>query len=311
MITEAQMDDVNVIAAIPLLHDVPADRLKVTRLGGMTNRVYRVEAPGLDTFVVRIPGAGTETYIDRKAEIASTRAAARAGVTPAVLYADENSGVMATQYIAGSMTMSPENFRLVKGTPALAGVALRQLHDSGEEFPARFELFAMLEQYLTYLAGKKTKLPDGYHDIVKAAEPVREVLLAKETKIVACHCDPLTGNYVYDGSKMWIVDYEYCGMNDPMWDLGDTSVEAEFDEDQENEMLFAYFGRPPSPAEKGRVVIYKAMCDLLWTLWGLIQFANDNPAEDFWEYAVNRFERCKALMRSDEFPRHIQAIWAS
>jgi thiamine kinase-like enzyme len=99
-------------------------------------------------------------------------------------------------------------------------------------------------------------------------------------------------------------------MNDPMWDLGDLSVEGEFSADQDDEMLAAYFGRTPSPAEHGRVVIYKAMCDLLWTLWGLIQLANDNPVDDFRAYAAGRFARCKALMADPAFAEHVKAVSA-
>ena len=107
---------------------------------------------------------------------------------------------------------------------------------------------------------------------------------------------------------MWIVDWEYSGMNDPLWDLGDLSVEAGMTEAEEAELLRGYFGREPTPEEKGRVVIYKAMCDLLWTLWGLIQFADGNPVEDFWAYATERFERCKSLMQSPSFPDHVAAV---
>jgi thiamine kinase-like enzyme len=64
----------------------------------------------------------------------------------------------------------------------------------------------------------------------------------------------------------------------------------------------------PSAVEMGRMVIYKAMCDLLWTLWGLIQHSNGNPAEDFWDYSIARFERCKALMVDSAFEQHVQAI---
>jgi thiamine kinase-like enzyme len=97
-------------------------------------------------------------------------------------------------------------------------------------------------------------------------------------------------------------------MNDPMWDLGDLSVEGQFSPAQDEEMIAAYFDGEPSAAERGRIVIYKAMCDLLWTLWGLIQHANKNPADDFWAYAVNRFERCKALMATPEFADHVAAV---
>ena len=107
---------------------------------------------------------------------------------------------------------------------------------------------------------------------------------------------------------MWIVDWEYSGMNDPMWDLGDLSVEAAFGEKQDEAMLCAYFGGQPSDFDRGRMVIYKAMCDLLWTLWGLIQLANDNPADDFAAYAANRFRRCRALMASPDFAGHLKAV---
>src|SRR3546814_16358315 len=92
-------------------------------------------------------------------------------------------------------------------------------------------------------------------------------------------------------------------MNDPLWDLGDLSVEAGFDAAQDREMMEAYCGGTPSAALVGRMVVYKAMCDLLWTLWGLIQHADGNPVDDFWAYALARFERCRQLMqdpRSEE-----------
>ena len=97
-------------------------------------------------------------------------------------------------------------------------------------------------------------------------------------------------------------------MNDPLWDVGDLSVEAGMDAEQDAQMLRAYFGREPTAAELGRVVIYKAMCDLLWTLWGLIQHADDNPVEDFWAYATGRFDRCKALMQDPGFDGHVEAV---
>jgi len=97
-------------------------------------------------------------------------------------------------------------------------------------------------------------------------------------------------------------------MNDPLWDLGDLAVEGEFSPALEEELLAAYFPQGPSAAERGRFVIYKAMCDLLWTLWGLVQHANKNPADDFWAYALNRFERCKRLMASKEFDHHVAAV---
>jgi len=193
-------------------------------------------------------------------------------------------------------------------THAICTSGLRKLHQSGEVFEFRFELFAMIDDYLKILADKNAELPEGYPEIVRAAEPVKQALAANPAALAPCHCDPLCENFLDDGSVMWIVDWEYSGMNDPAWDLGDLSVEGEFTDLQDLEMLRAYYGTEPDAAQLGRVVIYKAMCDLLWTLWGLIQHADGNEAEDFWSYAAGRFERCKTLMQSTEFAGHLAAI---
>lgn len=287
------------LAAIPMLagYDGPLERL-----GGLTNLVFR----GKD-FCLRIPGKGTEEYINRANEAVAAREAAKAGVSPDVLHVDAETGVLVTRFIAGAETMSPEKFKTRPGSPARAGKAFRKLHTSGAVFPFRFELFAMIDDYLKVLSTKDVALPAGYHDVVREAEEVRSALAAQPLTIVACHCDPLCENFLDTGDRMWIVDWEYSGMNDPLWDLGDLSVEGQFDEAQDEEMMRAYFGGEPRPAERGRIVIYKAMCDLLWTLWGLIQLANKNPADDFRAYADGRFARCKALMEMPEFSRHLAA----
>ncbi|SMH37715.1 phosphotransferase family protein [Mesorhizobium australicum] len=299
--TEDLADVRAAIASIPALAGYTGP---LQRMGGLTNRVYRA-----GEFCLRIPGKGTEEYISRANEAVAAREAARAGVSPQVLHVDDATGVMVTRFLADGVTMSPEEFRTRPGSPARAGEAFRKLHTSGAVFPFRFELFAMIDDYLKVLSTKDVNLPAGYHDVVREADgTVRAALAAHPLPIVACHCDPLCENFLDTGERMWIVDWEYSGMNDPMWDLGDLSVEGGFDTAQEDEMLRAYFGGEPSANDRGRVVIYKAMCDLLWTLWGLIQLANGNPADDFRAYADNRFARCKALMETPEFSRHVAAV---
>ncbi len=307
------MDDQDISLAraelkkLPMMWALEESDIAVTRLGGLTNLVFRVDHGG-EQYVLRIPGKGTEEYINRANEAQAAREAARAGVSPDVLHFDAKTGVMVTRLIDNAVTMSPDGFKTIAGAPARAGAAFRKLHKSGAKFNFRFELFSMIDDYLRILAAKEIELPVGYHDVVREAEAVRAALNAHPLPIVACHCDPLCENFLDTAKRMWIVDWEYSGMNDPMWDLGDLAVEGRFDRDQEEEMIRAYFGGEPNPAERGRIVIYKAMCDLLWTLWGLIQHANKNPADDFWAYSVNRFERCKALMATAEFPRHVAAV---
>jgi thiamine kinase-like enzyme len=296
-----------VVGSMPVFPAGAESSAAVERLGGLTNLVFKIDCGG-ERFVLRIPGKGTEEYIDRVNEGKAARAAARALVSPDVLHFDDKSGIMVSRFIDAAVTMSPDLFQSRQGSPARAGQAFRRLHDSGAAFPFRFELFKMIGDYLGILSTKDVDLPDGYHDVVRAAGPVRQALEARELPLAPCHCDPLCENFLDTGERMWIVDWEYSGMNDPMWDLGDLSVEGGFTARQDREMIEAYFGRPATDAEHGRIVIYKAMCDLLWTLWGLIQHANRNPADDFWAYATRRFERFKALMAEPEFEDHVAAV---
>jgi thiamine kinase-like enzyme len=286
--------------AIPMLAGYTGP---LERLGGLTNLVFKA-----GEFCLRIPGKGTEEYINRANEAVAAREAATAGVSPEVLHVDPGTGVMVTRFIAGAETMSPEKFKARSGGPARAGEAFRKLHNSGAVFPFRFELFAMIDDYLKVLSTKDVALPAGYHDVVREAGSVRSALAAHPLPLVACHCDPLCENFLDTGERMWIVDWEYSGMNDPLWAHGDLSGEGKFDTTQAEEMMRAYFGGEARQAERGRIVIYKAMCDLLWTLWGLIQLANNNPVDDFRAYADGRFVRCKALMETPEFSRHLAAI---
>ena len=295
------------LARVPELAHVPRERIAWERLGGLTNRVYKITA-GNAAYVLRIAGEGTSAYIDRTVEAHNVRVAAAAGVGAEVLFTDPNDGLMLTRYLDGCVTMSPAQFRARPGAPARAAQVLKRMHTCGQTFRFRFELFAMIDEYRRILAERDAPLPYGYPVAVDEAQLARGLLAKSPVPLAPCHCDPLAENFLDDGTRMWIVDWEYSGMNDPIWDLGDVSVEAEFDESQDQELLTAYFGGPAPAPLQGRMVVYKAMCDLLWTLWGLIQHADNNPAEDFWAYATRRFNRCTALMASDRYTASLAAM---
>jgi thiamine kinase-like enzyme len=291
---------------IPELAAVARTDIRVERLGGLTNKNYKVTTPrGL--FVLRVPGQGTSEYISRANEALAARITSEIGVNAPLVYFDAADGVQLTRYLDGALTMNVERFKDL-GSVRRAAQSLRRVHDCGRPFNNRFELFAMIDEYLDILAKKDAPLPDGYHDVKREAEVVRKALNARPLPIVPCHCDPLAENFLDDGRQVFVIDWEYAGNNDPMWDLGDVSVEAAFGPEQDEALLEAYFGGRPSANDRGRMVLYKAMCDLLWTLWGIIQHVNQNPADDFWAYAVNRFNRCKALMGQADFGGHIAAV---
>jgi len=292
------------ISRIPVLASATGATTK--RLAGLTN-VNHLVVVGDDRFVVRIPGDGTSEYINRVDEEVAARSAAAAGVNAEVVFFDASDGLMVTRFLDGAATMDAEQFKDL-GAVERAGRAFHQLHTTARPFATNFSLFPMIDEYKALLASKGARLPDGYDDVQRQASVIRAELEAAPAPRAPCHCDPLCENFLDTGDRMYIIDYEYAGNNDPMWDLGDLSVEGGFNQEQDEALLRAYFGDRPPPDQRGRMVAYKALCDLLWTLWGVIQHVNANPVDDFWAYAVGRFERCKTLMASDGFDAQMSAI---
>ena len=283
----------------------PADS-PTTRLAGLTNVNHLVEHEG-SRYVLRIPGAGTSEYISRTNEEVAARSASAAGVNAEVVFFDATDGLMVTRFVEGAATMNAERFTDLEAC-ARAGRAFRELHTRATPFATDFDLFGMIDEYKTLLASKGATLPEGYEELQVTAEATRAALEATARPLVPSHCDPLCENFLDTGQRMYVIDYEYSGNNDPMWDLGDLSVEGGFGPQQDAALLRAYFGGEPPAAEVGRMVAYKAMCDLLWTLWGVIQHVNQNPADDFWAYAVGRFERCRSLMSHPDYSQHLSRV---
>lgn len=283
----------------------PADS-PTSRLAGLTNINHLVEVDGA-RYVVRIPGAGTSEYINRSNEEVAAHSASAAGVNAEVVFFDASDGLMVTRFVDGAATMTAERFVDLEAC-ARAGRAFRELHTRATPFATDFDLFGMIDEYKALLASKGATLPDGYEELQATAEATRRALEATARPLVPSHCDPLCENFLDTGHRMFVIDYEYSGNNDPMWDLGDLSVEGAFGPEQDAALLHAYFGGEPPASEVGRMVAYKAMCDLLWTLWGVIQHVNQNPADDFWAYAVGRFERCRTLMSHPDYSQHLSRV---
>ena len=278
------------------------------RLGGLTNLNYLVEG-ATGRFVVRIPGDGTAEYINRAHESVAARLAADVGVNVEVVFFDGADGLMVTRFADDSVTMSPARFA---GLDAVARAAqvLRKLHSANETFATDFALFPMIEEYKSLLDAKSATLPNGYEAVESAAHAAQVALEAYPAAFVPSHCDPLCENFLDTGERMFLIDYEYAANNDPMWDLGDLSVEGGFSAEQDDVLLRTYFssvGEVPA-IDRARIVLYKALCDLLWTLWAVVQHVNGNPVDDFWTYAVGRFDRCRSLMASVEFANAVEIV---
>ena len=284
---------------------------RIVRMTSLTNQSFKVSVDGRD-YVVRIAGQGTEEYIDREVEEHAAQVAAQFGVGAPLVYYDREGGLQVTEFIENGAPMDAD---VLSDPQALerAGDAFRRLHTCGTPFLGRFDNFEKMDEYLGVLRRHDAQLPDGYVEAKAEAEAVRQALAEANIALAPCHNDPLPENLVYTGERVYLVDWEYAGNNDPMWDLADLSVETDFDEQQDALLLKGYCDGPPSQGMAARLVIYKAMAFLLWTLWGLLQEVNNNPspAYDFAsyrDYAMDRFTRCKAIMGREDFGALLEAV---
>jgi thiamine kinase-like enzyme len=298
------------LARVPFFENVRQEAIKLERLGGaLTNISYKVTI-GSAAYVLRLAGEGTSDYIDRAAEEYNARVAAAAGLNAEVVYFDARDGTMVTRFVEGVSMNAGEGFGRDSGAPTRIARALKRVHRLGRVFRSRFDVFAAIDCYLDLLPEQRTLLPKACYEVRRKARAVRRALEASPAPLVPCHNDPWPGNLLDADGRIYLIDWEYSGMNDPMWDLADLSVEAGFGPEEDRTMMETYHDGTASPALYSRLEVYKAMSDLHWALWGFVQHAKGNPTEDFWSYGVERLGRSKARMSIADFSRHVGVVSA-
>ncbi len=285
----------DVIAAIPAW--AGADVSTAPIAAGLTNQNWRVTVDGVPHFV-RIPGAATELLaVDRANERHNTRAAATAGVGPAMLHELPEWDVFVLAWV-DARTMSNAAFAAA-GAPARVAGALRRLH-AGPRFRDDFDMFRLSERYLRVVDERSMRIPAGYREHLDRLPAIEAALAVHPLPTVPCHNDLLAENYLDDGERLWIVDYEYSGNNDPTFELGNTCQELGWDDTRVRELCAAYFGEA-TEALVARMRLQMIMSDVGWTLWAAIQAAISTIDFDFYGWAEERWARAEAAMDGPDF----------
>ena len=291
-----------VIAAIPEWagRSVSADRIPA----GLTNTNYRVVVDGTPYFV-RIPGASTELLaVDRGNELHNTLAAAASGVAPRVAHSLPEWQVFVLDWLPAT-TMSIESLR-APGMPTRLATTLRQLH-AGPRFRDDFDMFRVSERYLALVDERDIPIPMGYRAHLDRLPLIEAALARHPLASVPCHNDLLAENVLDDGTRLWIVDYEYSGMNDPAFELGNTCQELGYSPDQVAELARAYFGEA-TPALLARMRLQMIMSDVGWTLWAAIQARISTIDYDFGGWAEERWARATAMLDGPDFTTWLEEV---
>ncbi len=266
-----------------------SDYRHIERMGGLTNHTYKITMKDGSIYAVRLPGEGTETLINRADEKISTRLACDLDIDAKMLHFGE-IGEKVTCYIEGAKTLSATSFQ-DKEILRKSAEVLRVLHTSGADTGVSFDVFDMAAGYEKIICDNAVPQFDGYAQMKEQIMQIRNYVETHfEAHCVPCHNDPLCENWVLNNSgKLYLIDWEYAGMNDAMWDLADVSIEADFCEAQEEAFLKFYFGREPEPAEVMRFHANKLYLDFLWALWGKTRVPFDG--EEMEQYGQTRYER--------------------
>jgi thiamine kinase-like enzyme len=264
--------------------------------GGITNRNWLAEVDGRRV-VVRVPGERTELLcIDRANEAEAATRAADLGIGPGIAGELPGVGTLIADFVPGHH-LDPEPF-----TQRIDDVvaALRRFHGSGP-LRGRFPIHRVVEWHARDAAANGVSPPDAYTRLHGCSLRIEQSFAHAPTDPVPCHNDLLPGNVLFDeAGRVWLLDFEYAGMNDRFFDLGNLAVNCGLDDDAEEELVSSYFGEVTA-ARLARLRLMKVMSEFREGMWAVVQQAISTLDTDFEAYAADRLGNCERLVSTTAF----------
>ncbi len=271
--------------------------------GGLTNRNYKVSTPE-GSYVARVWSDGDYLAINRDHEYHNSVAAAQAGVGAPVVGYRPQDHLLVLSYIDGR-TFANNDVQDPQNIPRIAR-ACRRLH-AGPRFVSDFDMFVIQGRYAAVTAEQGFRVPAGYDGWMPQLEAARRALAARAEATVPCNNDLLAANFIDDGERIWLIDYEYSGNNDACFELGNIWGECHLSTDALAELVRAYYGRPLRN-KIARAMLLGIVGKYGWTLWGAIQAATSPIEFDFWSWAMERYEGAVAGFTGPEFARMLDEV---
>jgi len=279
------------------------NRSSITELsGGLTNRNFLIETPA-DKYVARVSSNSSSLLaIDRGSEFINTTIAGKGGVGAEVLDYIPGEGLLLISYISGKTYGAHD----VGANLGRVATSLKALH-SLEPFDHEFNMFTTQKNYLKIVQDNGFRVPDGYLDCAPMVAQIKKAFEVLFEGLVPCNNDLLPGNFIDDGQKIWLIDYEYSGNNDACFEIGNVWAEAFLPLEALEELVTAYYGRH-RPDKVARAWLWALMAKYGWTLWASIQDSVSVIDFDFWEWGMSKYDLARTEFTSDYFKKALVAV---
>ncbi|MDQ3558164.1 MAG: phosphotransferase family protein [Pseudomonadota bacterium] len=276
-------------------------------LGGISNANWRVHVSGEpESFFVKVPGSGTEMFIDRAAAIQASRKAEALGIGPKIFAYLADRGVEITEFMEGRRSCTNKDFHDPEVRRS-AVRAYRTFNDSGP-LPLTKTIFDMIEQHFEQVREVGAASPPDFAWLKKQYCLARSALEASGLDLVPCFNDPMPGNFMIDEAKtIMLVDYEFASNNDRCYELAIWCGEMFSTPSVEAEVIEEYFGRH-SAQMSARLIVHKALADVKWSTWAMIQNKISKLDFDFFKYGAWKHMRARSVMHDPRWVDYLRAV---
>ena len=253
----------------------------------MSNKNFKVRR-GEHEYVLRVPGNGSEGMVERSNEEQNSMLACRMGINPPVRYFNINTGIKLADFVENAETLNRATIQRTSNMRQIADI-FKKLHYSNIRFGNEFNVFREICSYENLLQKAGGKMYDGYELVREKVLKLEDYLNQLGVSVKPCHNDLVAENFLKaKNGIIYLIDWEYSGMNDPMWDIAALFLENDFSEENKDYFLNYYFeGGEPLNARK-KIFVYEILMDYLWTIWTCIK---ETQGDDFGTYGIDRYTR--------------------
>lgn len=259
----------------------------ITQIGGMSNKNFRVDFDG-NSYVLRVPGNGSDGMVERTNEEYNAIESCKLGVNPPIRYFNASTGIKLADFIENAETLNAATIQRHDNMRKIAKI-YQTIHNSHIRLKNEFNVFREIEKYDLLLKRANAEMYDGWETVQSQVMDLEGYLNTLGVDLKPCHNDALYENFIKatDG-KIYLIDWEYSGMNDPMADFAALFIEAGFEKENEDFILEKYFDGDVPHTARLKILCYEILWDYLWAQWTVIKEAK---GDDFGTYGQDRYLR--------------------